>query len=300
MSRITFHLAEVLAFVAVAEKLNFRAAAESLFISQPALSRRIAKLEQIVGTRLLERTTQRVSLTEAGEQFQEHANAAINELELGMRGITEGAARRSGLVTLACLPSLAYHMLPPVLKTFAKQHPLVRVRVVDDTAPAVLSSVLSGAADFGLNFIGAQEPDIEFQALYTEDYVLAVHIDHALARRKSVDWEDLADEKFISFPKGSGNWTLVEQTLSKLPRRPSTFYEANHVAGALGLVEAGLGVTAVPRIALPNKAQGTIVGVPLTTPTLDRTIGLIARKGNRLSSPSLALYELLRLSGPAQ
>jgi DNA-binding transcriptional LysR family regulator len=66
MSRITFHLAEIVAFVAVAEKLNFRAAAETLFVSQPALSRRIAKLEQAVGTRLLERTTQRVCLTEAG------------------------------------------------------------------------------------------------------------------------------------------------------------------------------------------------------------------------------------------
>lgn len=294
MSRITFHLTEIVAFLAVAEKLSFRAAAESLFVSQPALSRRIAKLEQVVGTRLLERTTQRVSLTEAGEKFQEHAKAAIKELELGVLGISESAARRGGLVTLACVPSLANHILPQVLKTFAKHHPLVRVRVVDESAPNALLSVASGSADFGVSLLGAPEPDIAFQAIYTEDYVLAVHIDHALARRQSVNWEELADEKFIAVTKGSDNQILMDQALLKLPRHPSVFYEASHIAGALGMVEAGLGVTAVPRLALSLDAHKSIVGIPLTAPTLHRTIGLIFRKGKQLPPPAMALYELLQ------
>jgi DNA-binding transcriptional LysR family regulator len=294
MSRITFHLAEIVAFVAVAEKLNFRAAAESLHISQPALSRRIAKLEQLVGTRLFERTTQRVSLTEAGEKFREHAKAAIKELELGMSGVTESTVRRGGLVTLACVSSLTNSVLPRILKTFAEHHPLVRVRVIDESVQNAMSSVASGAADFGVSLLGAPEPDIAFQAIYTEDYVLAAHIDHALARRRSVSWEELADEKFIAVTKESDNQILIDKVLLKLPRRPSVFYEASHVAGALGMVEAGLGVTAVPRATLSQDARKSIVGIPLTGPALHRTIGLIFRKGKQLPPPAMALYELLK------
>lgn len=300
MRRITFDLAEIQAFVAVAEKLNFRAAAESLFISQPALSRRIDKLEQSVGARLIERTTRRVSLTEAGMHLREHARAAIGELELGMRGISECANRRGGLVTMACVPSLVTHTLPRILKSFAERNPLVRLRIIDEAPQAVLASVVSGEAEFGVNFIGNQEPDIEFQAIYTEAYVLALRSDHALARRKSVDWEELVDEKFVAVSAGSASRILIDHALAKLPRRPRVSYEANHVNGALGMVEAGLGIAAIPGLALSKNAHPSVVGVPLTKPAISREVGLITRKGMQLAPPAMALYELLKLRGHAK
>ena len=299
MGRIFFELAEVQGFIAVAEKLNFKAAADSVFISQPALSRRIDKLEMQIGARLLERTTRHVALTEAGKRFLDHARAALEELELGVQGVAESTVRRRSVVTVACVPSVAFTLLPLALKQFSDRYPDTRICLIDEGAQGVLASVLSGAADFGINFIGSQEPDIEFRGIYSEEYRLAVRDDHPLAEAESVTWEQIAHERFISVAKSSGNRTLMDNALGKLSQRPVTFHEANHIAGALGLVEAGLGIAAIPGLALPASAHPRVRSVRLCDPTISRTLGLITKKGQRLQSAASALYEQLLNSSEA-
>lgn len=293
MERIFFELAEVQAFIAVADKLNFKAAADSVFISQPALSRRIDKLETQIGARLLERTTRHVALTEAGQRFLEHARAALEELQLGVQGVTESTVRRRSVITVACVPSVAFTLLPMALKEFSNGHPDTRIRLIDEGAQEVLASVLSGAADFGINFIGTQEPEIEFRAIYSEEYRLAVRDDHPLADAETVSWEQIANERFISVAKTSGNRTLMDNALGKLAKRPVAFHEAKHVAGALGLVEAGLGIAAIPALALPASAHPRVRSLRLCDPTISRTLGLITKKGQRLQAAASALYEQL-------
>ncbi len=296
MKRINFNLDELQAFIAVAEKSSFKAAADDLFLSAPALSRRIEKLESTLGTRLLERTTRRVSLTHVGRQFLAHARSALDGLEDAVLRIADTAALRRGLVTVACVPSVAHQLLPQALTSFAAQFPNIRIKVIDEGANDVLESVLSGDADFGLNFMGAQEPDIDFKPIYRESYLLALRRDHALAGRTAVAWEDLADEKMISVSKSSGNRLLIDNALSRLAKRPSAFYEANHVAGVLGMVAAGLGVAAVPSLALPESARGLLTGIPLVKPAVSRILGLISRKGRPLPPAAAALYGMLKPS----
>ena len=264
----------------------------SVFISQPALSRRLEKLESSLQTRLLDRTTRRVSLTEAGRHFLTHAKAAIEELEVAVLGMTERSLRRKELVTLACVPSVANHLLPLVLQTFVKTHPSVRIKVIDESAKAVLDSVVSGAADFGMNFIGTQEADIEFKAIHTENYVLVVRNDHPLASMKTISWGALANEKLVSVSQSSGNRMLIDNALSRVANRPSIQFETNHVAGALALVTAGLGVSVLPALAL-ELSHPTLLSIPLTDPVVTRTLGLITRKGSKLHPTALALYSLL-------
>jgi DNA-binding transcriptional LysR family regulator len=292
--RINFELSELQAFVAVAEKSSFRAAAEGLFISQPALSRRIDKLELTLDARLIERTTRHVALTEAGRRFLDHARTAIEELESAMLELSEQALQRSGLVTVACVPSVANHVLPNVLSRFVEQFPRIRVRVLDESAGAVLSNVVSGNADFGLNFIGTQEPGIEFNAIYKEKYILALRRDHRLAKRKSIPWEELVNEKLISVSMSSGNRALLDNALARIKKRPVIFYEANHVAGVLGMAAAGLGVAAIPDSALSAATHPLLVGIPLLKPTVSRTLGLISKKGKRLAPAPAVLYGMLK------
>ncbi len=294
MARINFDLQELQAFVAVAERGSFRAAAEDLFLSQPALSRRIDKLEKLLGVRLLERTTRQVSLTHLGRVFLERARTAIDELEGAILGVSDLAQQRSGLVTVACVPSAVYYFLPSVLRTFGERFPRIRVRIIDEGANSVLSAVINGEADFGLNFIGAQEPDIDFKAIYRESFVLAMRRDHAFAKRKSISWEEAAEERFMSVSKQSGNRLLLDMALSEVKKRPVSFYEVNHVSGMLGLVEAGLGVAAVPRLALPVSGHHTLVGVPLTKPAVTRKLGLISRRARPLPPAAQVLYDLLK------
>lgn len=291
--RINFDLGELEAFVAVAERMSFRAASEALFISASALSRRIDRIEEALGVRLFDRTTRRVSLTEDGEQFLVHAGEALASLQDAISGVGERAVQRSGLVTIACIPSVANHLLPPVLARFAQVHPRTRIRLLDQSAPLVLKAVVERQADFGVNFLGAQEPSIDFTAIVNERYVLAVPAGHPLARARSVGWDDLVDERFITLAADSGNRMLLDNAAARAKARPATHVEVNHVEGALALVRAGLGVSAIPRLALAGASPKELVGVPLLRPSVSRTLGLISRKGHRPSPQVAALAQML-------
>ncbi len=285
-----FDLNDLFAFRAVAELGNFRRAAEAVHISQPAFSRRIDKLELALGVKLLDRTTRRVSLTAVGRDFSRKVRQLLDDLDSTLLGITGIAAMRLGEVTIACVPSTVYYFLSQVVVRYRETYPKVRVKVFDAGASDVLDAVARGEADFGLNFIGSQEPDIEFQPLLEERFVAACRRDHPLARKRSVTWSELAAYDFIAVSKSSGNRLLLDQALAGVPGRPKSLYEAEHVTTMLGLVEAGLGVAAVPSMAMPGKDHPLLASVPLTEPIVTRRVGLIRRKGRNLSPAAQQLY----------
>ena len=141
MLRIKFDLAELQAFVVTAEKASFRLAAEALCLSAPALSRRVERLEEAVGVRLLERTTRRVELTQLGQEFLREARQALVGLDEAVQRLDDHVRLRSGRVTIACVPSVANHLLPRVLKAFADAQPEVQVHVIDENATEVLAAL---------------------------------------------------------------------------------------------------------------------------------------------------------------
>lgn len=294
MKNNNLQIDEIQALVAVAETGSFRAAADALFISPPALSRRIERLEAALGARLLERTTRRVTLTAVGRQFLEPAQQALDNLSAAVQNVQDTTALRRGVVTVASVPSAAQHLLPAALVAFSQQYPEVRVKVVDEGAQEVLAQVVGGQADFGLNFMGAQEPGLDFTALCRETYLLAVRSDHRLARRKSIAWSELQQEKLISVSRTSGNRLLIDNALSRLSQRPVAFHEVSHVATLIHLVRAGLGVGAVPSLSLRSSEPQGVVGVPLVKPTIGRVLGLISRRDQPLSPAAAALHAIVR------
>jgi DNA-binding transcriptional LysR family regulator len=288
---------ELRAFVAVAERKSFRAAADALFISPPALSRRIERLETALETRLLERTTRRVALTPAGQMFLEHASSVLDSLDAAFQRVTGNAATRKGMVTIATIPSAAERILPEALVEFASRFPDVRIKIVDEGAQEVLAQVIGNAADFGLNFIGAQEPGIDFQPLCRDGYVLVVPRSHALARRRSVAWKDLKAERMIAVSRSSGNRLLIDNVMARMKHRPEAFHEVSHVATLIRLVEAGLGIGVVPSMSLQPAARKDVVGIPLVQPAAHRTLGLISRREQGLSPLAAELYAIVRRHG---
>ena len=172
-----FDLADIQAFAAVAELHSFRAAAEAIHLSQPAFSRRIDKLEEALGVRLLDRTTRRVTLTAVGRDFARETRVWLDDLDGMLMGLGDVAARRMGEVTIACVPSAVYYFLPQVVKRYHERFPKIRVKVHDASANEVLVAVAQGDADFGLNFIGSQEAEIEFKPVLAERFVAACRRD---------------------------------------------------------------------------------------------------------------------------
>lgn len=290
---MNFDLADLRAFLSVADLGSFRAASDALHLSQSALSRRVDKLEDALGVQLFTRTTRKVELTTVGRAFVHRARNVFNELDSALLGIADVAERLSGEVTLACVPSAVGHFLPSVFEDYHRRYPGIRVRVHDESSSDVLLAVTRGEADFGVTYIGTQESDIDFVPLIEEAFVLACPSDHPLAERDSVRWMDLGDHPYIALAQGSGNRFLIDQALAHSTSRPRWNWEVNHVPALVSLVAAGLGIGVVPRMALPPDGHAGMKAVALVEPTVSRTLGLIARRGKPLSAAARLLYDML-------
>jgi DNA-binding transcriptional LysR family regulator len=288
---MNFDLADLRGFLAVVKLRSFRAAAEELHLSQPALSRRIEKLEKALGVRLFHRTTRKVDLTAVGREFSVRATELLAGLEESLLGIRDVARRVTGEVTVACIPSAIRFMLPRVLKEYHRRYPGIVVRVIDQGGHDVLATVASSEADFGLNYIGTQDPKLEFERVLTEHFVVACQRGHPLASKRKVKWAELAAYDYMSVTKASGNRVLLDMALTKLPTRPRWFCEAQHVSTLVSFVEAGLGVAAVPQLAMPPAGHPTLVSVPLVEPSISRSVGLIRRAGRKLTPAAQQLYD---------
>ncbi|NDJ58568.1 LysR family transcriptional regulator [Enterobacteriaceae bacterium 4M9] len=289
---LNFDLNDLLAFRALVEHGSFREAAETVFISQSALSRRIDKLESALGVKLFERTTRRVRLTAAGHTFAPRVDHLLNDLDDALSGISSPASRHAR-VTVACVPSAAYYFMPAVIARYKALYPDVHIRLIDTSAGAVCAAVMDGQADFGLSFSGWLDADIEFEWLIEESYVAACRRDHPLAQRKSVSWSDFYTWNYISLDKVSGNRLLLDQALAHTtPARPSVC-ETRHVTTMLGMVEAGLGIAAVPTMALPGDVHPVLTSVPLVEPGVVRQVGIIKRRGRVLSPTAAALERMV-------
>jgi DNA-binding transcriptional LysR family regulator len=291
-------LADLRAFVTVGELQSFAAAAKALHLSQPALSRRISHLEEMIGVRLFDRTTRSVALTLLGRRFLAQVAGAVEDLDRSVTSLRDAAQLEAGDVTVGCVFSAVHHFLPPVIRTFREQHPRVLVRILEAGADEVLASVKQGEADLALNYIGMQDPDVEFTQLLKEPYVLACAVGHPLARRRSVRWDELADYPHARVSHASRNRLFIDQALAELPPLPRPVCEVRHVPTLIGLVENGLGVAIVPQLTLP-RTPASVVGVRLERPAISRTIGIIRRSGRSLSPAAAAFSNLLAQASKA-
>jgi DNA-binding transcriptional LysR family regulator len=285
-------LADLRAFVTVGQLRSFAAAATALHLSQPALSRRISHLEEMLGVRLFDRTTRTVALTLLGQRFLEQVGGLVDDVDRSIVSLRDAAQLEAGDVTIGCVFSLVHHFLPPLVLAFREQHPRVLVRIIEEGADEVLACVKQGEADFALNYIGMQDPEVDFTPLLKEPYVLACGTAHPLARRRSVRWDELAAHPLARVSHASRNRLFIDQALAELPPLPRPICEVRHVSTLIGLVENGLGVAVVPQLTLPRHSA-TVVGVRLEQPAISRTIGMVRRRGRSLSPAAQAFAKLL-------
>ncbi len=290
---VNFDLNDLQAFRAVVERGSFRKAAEAVNISQPALSRRIEKLEEALGVRLFERTTRSVTLTTVGRVFAQSAEQLLDDLDLALLSIRDVSSSRMAQVTIACVPSVAYYFLPNVISNYRRRFPRIKVKLLDASANEVLGAVISGEADFGVSFMGSQESEIDFKLLLQDRFVAACRRDHPLARMKRVTWDELYQYEYVSVDKTSGNRLLLDQALSAVSPRAPSVCETRHVTTMLGLIEAGLGVAAVPSMAMPGKNHPILTSVPLVGPVVKRRVGIVRRRGRSLTPAAEAFHRTI-------
>jgi DNA-binding transcriptional LysR family regulator len=281
------------AFVAVAERGNFHTAAAHLGVTQTALSHRMRKLESYLGVSLLHRTTRRVSLTPSGLSLLPRARALIEEARQTFAVLSSEAAVRQSRVAIGCLPTLAIHFLPRVLEQFAADNRDIQVRIFDNSASEIAERVQKGDAEFGLTILGTNRWDLDTKPLVREPYVLVCQADHQLAKRNSVSWRQLAGENLIRISTQTGNRVLIDDALGALGETLRWHSEVQHVATAVALVSAGVGMTVVPRGTIDAVRLGNLVCVPLRNPGITRTLGIVTRHGVPLSPVARRLLSLI-------
>ena len=277
---INFEALDLRAFVAVIDLEGFHRAAETLNLSQSALSRRIQRLEAAVGAALLERTTRRVALTTAGRELLPLVRRMLDEFDSSLFAMREVGRQRGGQITLACVPTAAFYFLPSVIARFNEQYPNIRFRILDLSANEGLESVARGEVEFGINLLGASDPELTFEPLIEDPFVLACRRDHPLANRDLLTWSDLEGQPLVA-------------ALVRAGVRLSWSYEVTHLSTSLGLVEAGLGISVLPKLATPQADHPIIVTRPIQNPEVSRTIGVVRRRGGRLAPAAERFLEML-------
>lgn len=275
------------AFIAVAELGSFRRAASQLGVSQPALTRRLQRLEGVTGAELLDRRAQPIRLTGAGATLLPEAQEAIARLRDAIRRAVD--PDRGQRVEIGCLPTLAVRHLGPLLAAHGRAWPQSEVVLHESSATEIRTLLSANRIDFALAAIGAERWNVERVSLFDEPFFLLMPGDHRLARHDEVAWADLRDEPLISTHDLSENRRLVNAALDEARVHTTWRVEVRHLATAVAMAAAGAGVIALPASALPEPLPPSLTAVRLLRPALTRRVGLLSPRGRQLSPAARSL-----------
>ena len=283
-------------FVAVAEECSFTRAAKRLGIVQSGVSASIKGLERELGIDLLERTTHRVALTAAGEVFLPEARTTLAAAAQARHAIDELRGVLRGKLTVGTMQAQALYAIgisvAGLIAAFREAHPAldIHLRHPGGGSGGIVQELRDGRMDLG--FVGVPRdtyPGIELRPLASEPIQFACSHDHPLAKARSIELSQIADEPFIDFPPGWGTRMTVDRAFAAAEVERGVAYEVNDVASALDFVQHGLAVTVLP----PSFGRGVenLRFVPLRRhPTLFQ-VSLAMPTGRPLSPAARALVE---------
>jgi DNA-binding transcriptional LysR family regulator len=294
-------LTKIRSFISVAEHASFRRASEDMLLSQPALSTHIRHLEAELGVVLLSRTTRSVRLTPAGEQFLIRAKRAVSELQSAVLELKDQATLRRGRVTVACLPTIASSSLPAVLVAFARRHPGVHVEVLDEVADVLYQRVASGQADVGIGPAQSRKQDLEFISMVDDHFRAVFPSDHMFAGRKTVKLAEMVKHPFLTLASHTNVRSILERAFREAGFELDPKYEFCHHYTLGGMVEAGLGITALPSMSLSILGHPRLMNARIVEPKVTRVIGVLRRRNDALSPAAAAflsaVWEVFRKMG---
>ncbi|QOV88767.1 LysR family transcriptional regulator [Humisphaera borealis] len=232
--------------VAIAEEASFSRAAERLGVAQPSISQQVKKLEDELGTPLLDRLPRRVVPTAAGEKLLEHARRILAELSDARRRLSDSATTVSGSLKIGAIPTIAPYLLPDVLKHFASKHPHVHVDVVEDVTARLASLAEQGELDLAILSTLEGGPTLHVETIGHEALHLLLPKAHRLAKRKSVPWSDLTEERFLVLHEMHCLSGQVAHVCQRRKVRPNVVMRGAQLSTIAEMVSAGIGVSVVP------------------------------------------------------
>lgn len=243
---MAYDLRHVRAFVAVAETLSFRAAAERAHLAQPAVSRTIRDLEARLGATLFERDTHHVALTEAGSVFLEDARALLAAAERAQQSARAAQAGRQGRLTVAYMDFATHRLLPAILPAFKAREPDVSVDLVYMATERQRVALLRGEIDVGLMIGPFDSPDVASQTLESLPLMLGLPRSHPLALRpEPPTLAEAAAEPLVlgTMESWSAFRSILARAFEQVGAAPRVVQEASTASAIFAMVGAGMGLT---------------------------------------------------------
>ena len=291
-------LAMLRLFLRVASTRSFTETARLEHVSQPALSRTIRLLEEQLGGRLFDRDTRNVELTPAGLQLVAVASSLISDYDSAFSDLAKTFAGQRGRVAIGALPSVAATLLPPVLARFQAERPQVQVRVHDGLLQPLLQMLEDHRIDFAVTIEPEQPGRLIFEPLLADEFVFVCRRGDPLDGAESLPWQALHDRPFIAMSPESSVRRMTDAAFLNAGIKLPQLCECAHLASVGALVQAGLGVTALPASTLPLLIGFDLSSRPLIKPTMARTIGVVTLTGRTPSPAATPLIAMLRAVCP--
>ena len=251
-------LSQLQGFVEVARTHSVSRAADALYVTQPALTARLQRLEEDLGAKLFTRTPRGMKLTEAGEAFLPHAVKALESIADGRRLVNAFERGGAGRLALGAAPAVSTYVLPGILKRFSVGHPRVSVSVRTGHSEEVLDLVLREQVDVGL-VRALRHPDIATTPLYEDRLILVTDAAHRFSARSGIRLEEVAREQLILFDRTSSYTELTNALFRGAGVRPESVMELDNIDAAKKMVQEGFGVALLPRSAVAGELEAGIL-----------------------------------------
>jgi DNA-binding transcriptional LysR family regulator len=221
-------------------------AADELGLTQPALSRALARLEREVGAALLLRQSRPLALTRQGKVFLVRVERALDELDAAQSEIADQLGNAPGMISIGFLRSLGASFVPTVVRDFLRTHPDTRFTFMQNNSALLEAQLLAGEIALCITARMPHNPAIAWSQIGTQPLGLIVPADHRLARRRSVRLNDVRGETFISFKPGHAVRDFTDDLCRRAGFEPTSAFEAEESSSIRGFVAAGFGIALVP------------------------------------------------------
>lgn len=271
-------LIELKFVMAVAQERNFRRAAEKCFVTQPALSLGIKKLEDELNVMIFERSRSDVTPTEIGAQIIEQASRVLEEAARIKQLAELGKNQLKGALKLGMIHSVGPYLLPEIIPILRKTAPDMPLEVEENLTANLETQLRNGVIDVAIVALPFDVPGLQYKALYDEEFDVVVPIHHHWATRKHINPEELSDEKVLLLNSGHCFSNQVTQACPELSRKGEVL-QGNSLETIRNMVASNLGITVLPCSATAQRYNNPLIKViPFASPAPTRRIAIAWRK----------------------
>ncbi|SLM46521.1 Hydrogen peroxide-inducible genes activator [Nitrospira japonica] len=289
-------LTELKYLVAVAQERHFGRAAERCHISQPALSLAIRKLEEELGTSVLERRKNQITLTALGEKVVQQAQRVLEAAEQIPLIVAQGKDQLVGVFKLGVIATVGPYILPDLIPLLHRRAPSMPLEIEENLTVNLNQMLQHGQLDAIIVALPHEETGILTQPLYEEPFKVVIPVTHPWAKKKRIETDDLGTEKVILPHAGHCFRRQLLDHCPEISRSDREGIQGNSLETIRQMVASGLGITVLPCSALsPKHHHKRLLAIPFTDPVPERQIGLAWRKGFARPAALEAIQETVRL-----